>query len=118
MKKIYKILFLLILIAFSCRKPPDYSEVPEIAFNSIQNFQVAEGFNFVDSFNIKIDFRDGNGNLGLDASDLENSDIFIGDFSKNYFCTMYKRENGTWNELSDDLNSQFMRLLTEGGGAY
>jgi hypothetical protein len=48
----------------SCFNPPEYAIAPQISFNSIQ-FKVTPDIVDADSLILFIDFRDGNGDLGL-----------------------------------------------------
>ena len=111
-----------ILIVFSCRKPPDYSDIPKIDYLSISTEQIFDEDNlaFVDSVSISIRFEDGNGDLGLDNSDIENSEVFVNDFVFNYFIDVYKKTNGNWEFIdfeeigSSPFYARFPRLLPEG----
>ena len=70
----------LILVMFnSCFDPPQYSIVPNIEFQRIEFVEVGD-FSDPDSLIIYIDFRDGDGDLGLSTSDI--SDPF---HDSNYF---------------------------------
>jgi hypothetical protein len=61
----------IILLAASCRKPETYSVVPEITFKElVKNFD-AKGV--VTSIDIKFDFTDGDGDIGLTQNDVSGS---------------------------------------------
>jgi len=65
-KGIVCFLFLLISMG-SCFDPPEFSNKPSIVFNDIKYYQ---GLNFgADSIVLSIDFKDGDGDLGLASSD-------------------------------------------------
>jgi len=51
----------------SCFEPPEYSLTPEITFNKIE-FKVTPDPSDADSLILYIDFKDGNGDMGLDDS--------------------------------------------------
>ena len=53
----------------SCADPPLYSNVPEIIFDNIIFRDIADP-SAVDSLIVTVRFKDGDGNLGLDASEL------------------------------------------------
>ena len=53
----------------SCADPPQYSNVPEIIFDNIIFRDIADP-SAVDSLIVTVRFKDGDGNLGLDASEL------------------------------------------------
>src|SRR5690606_8974338 len=59
---------LAMVILNSCFEPPEYSSVPQIEFNSISFIEVG-GFSDPDSLILRIDFKDGDGALGLDPND-------------------------------------------------
>lgn len=112
-----KILFtVLTIIFFSCRKEPNYSDVPKIDFNRVEHYQIFRDFNFEDSLNIKLNFEDGNGDLGLDPDDINGNDKFTGKFAQNYFCTLLKKKDTSWVEVDKDLNGTYLRLLETGAG--
>lgn len=50
--------------ASSCFTPPEYSNIPQISFNKIQ-FKVTPDILDVDTLILFIDFKDGDGDLGL-----------------------------------------------------
>ncbi|TAE36539.1 MAG: hypothetical protein EAZ70_10950 [Runella slithyformis] len=60
--------FLLAISTLGCFEPPNYSNTPEISFNSIVKFTVDDPFSGVnakrDSVIITVDFKDGDGDLG------------------------------------------------------
>lgn len=67
--------FLLVGIS-SCFDPPDFSDTPEISFNKIE-FKVTPEFGVMDTLVLHIDFRDGDGDMGLSQSNLQHrSDPF------------------------------------------
>ncbi len=55
------------LVVSSCFTPPEFGIVPEISFNKIE-FKVTPDPSDADSLILYIDFKDGNGDLGLDDS--------------------------------------------------
>jgi hypothetical protein len=58
----------------SCFNPPEYPDTPEIIFKSVQFFKggapLPDGGTAGDSIVIKLTFKDGNGDVGVDANDL------------------------------------------------
>lgn len=61
------ILLLLLSVGFSCISPPeDFPTVPEISFNNVE-FVVT---NDADSLIVTLNFRDGEGDLGLNPRDI------------------------------------------------
>ena len=67
---LYFILFsLIILIIQSCAEKPTFSFIPEIEFESIEIIKVGEGLVAKDSVIVRVRFKDGDGDLGLNNDD-------------------------------------------------
>ena len=64
------LIFLFLIILFSCKKPPDYPDAPEIGFVSISNGGISE---YSDSITIVFNFKDGDGDLGITEAQSESS---------------------------------------------
>ncbi len=64
--------FLFILLAFSCTKPPDYSDTPVIDFIGLSRPTIVQDNssfpNAENSIWIDIGFTDGDGDIGLDST--------------------------------------------------
>jgi hypothetical protein len=56
----------------ACFEPPQFSDAPEIAFNKIE-FKVTPDFAVVDTLILYIDFKDGDGDLGFNKTNLRHS---------------------------------------------
>lgn len=71
------VLFCTLLVGVSsCFDPPDFGDAPEITFKKLE-FRVTPDFNVMDTLTLLIDFRDGDGNLGLNKDNLQHfSDPF------------------------------------------
>jgi hypothetical protein len=63
--------FLAVLVS-SCFDPPEFKNIPEITYNKIQ-FKEVPGAGTNDSLILYINFKDGDGDLGLDPDDPEFS---------------------------------------------
>jgi hypothetical protein len=60
----------------SCFDPPDFSDAPEISFSKIE-FKVTPELGVMDTLILSIDFKDGDGDMGLSQSNLQHrSDPF------------------------------------------
>lgn len=70
---LFTVLFTVMLSA--CVKPPEYSNVPNIAFVSVNKTAFDEAVN--DSLKITIYFEDGDGDLG--GTETDSLNMFIGD---------------------------------------
>jgi hypothetical protein len=62
------------LVIFSCFDPPQYSPVPSIDLASLK-FKEVGGVSEPDSIIISLNFKDGDGDLGLDASSFVDQNI-------------------------------------------
>ena len=110
------------LAILSCRKPPNYSDTPEIKYESISKLLIFDEtlLGYIDSVSITVSFKDGDGNLGLDNSDIEGSEIYVDEYIFNYYIDVYKKENDTWEFVDFEaigesyFHSRFPRLLPEG----
>lgn len=104
MRNSFLIIFTLVtLVSFTgCFGPPDFSNQPEIAFNSIQIRDYPAVPQFADSVIISINFQDGDGDLGLNEIDTlltqfkaqtinDNGDTVNNPFFNNYFLTIIRR---------------------------
>lgn len=71
------VLFCFLLAGISsCFEPPDFNDAPEISFNKIE-FKVTPEFSEMDTLVLYIDFKDGNGDIGFNKSNLQHfSDPF------------------------------------------
>lgn len=62
MKNSYLSLIAVFLIAIGCYPPPEYPDAPSISFNDVTFYDNPTG---TDSLVLSLNFRDGNGDLGL-----------------------------------------------------
>jgi hypothetical protein len=88
-----------------CISAPDYPEEPSIEFNSLTKAYVppSSGALAVDTLKFAIDFKDGDGDLGLSDEDIKQApyNSTTGGpnnrgFSYNYFLRLFKKENGVF----------------------
>ncbi|MFN4144314.1 MAG: hypothetical protein ACK4GN_00705 [Runella sp.] len=84
---------LMALTTTGCFAPPDFSLVPEIAFNSLTKFEVIEPFSRTrqDSVVITIEFKDGDGDLGETAEGRKDPRY---DTWGNYELRTFRRVQG------------------------
>lgn len=87
-------LYLLALIAacFSiskCAFSPDYSPVPELTFTGMSKNVMNQGLYGSDSLEIYVDFKDGDGDIGLGVSQI-NTNIFLIDSRTDTIYDEYK----------------------------
>lgn len=103
-----KLTYLFILSSFglllnSCIQEPEFSVVPEIAFESISKFNKLslDGFGEqtkIDSLVMRIRFKDGDGDLGITEAELKSNPKYK-DF-KNFIVDTYLLRNGSWVQLN------------------
>ena len=92
----------IIFVAFACTTKPDFPIEPSITNASISNIKVLDKFSstetkkiYKDSVIISINFRDGNGDLGVNEAD-KNKQSALGQF--NYLVRRFVRINGKYVE--------------------
>jgi hypothetical protein len=123
-----KCLFLygcLFLCLGACQTPPEFSKTPAITLDRLAKFHLnkiydEEGIPISqgrDSINISLNFKDGDGDLGLDQSDLVPPYYVNGkktDYYNNFFIDMYVLKHKKWSKIIFDhnlnFNSQFQRF--------
>jgi hypothetical protein len=99
----------------SCYETPDYSTTPEISFNSITKFTVADAFSGPtakrDSVVITLDYKDGDGDLGEVAGGRDNPKYY--DWGNYELRTFRKEANGSFKEiiLPENRNLFFPELV-------
>ncbi|UYZ64623.1 hypothetical protein [Hymenobacter weizhouensis] len=103
---------LLALGATSCLNAPDYSDTPEISMNRVEytvEFDQDRQVDF-DSFNIIVDFKDGDGDLGLTSDEtnppysrFQADGVTPNRFYNNYFVQIFRRNGrGEWEPFIAD----------------
>ena len=117
------------IILGACYKEPDFSLVPHITYKNLIQDQYVDGLGNIigDTVNITIYFEDGDGDLGLDASDnqgiyadsvLERGIKVLNKFRHNYFVRVLRKEKNTLREVifpgEDNFNGRFFNLNTLG----
>ncbi|MDB5233688.1 MAG: hypothetical protein JWR44_681 [Hymenobacter sp.] len=107
-----------------CLQAPDYPVVPAIDYNRVEVNHIPAGIeDAVDELTFVLDFRDGDGDLGLSLEDLATAPYNtktgghnnLG-FGHNYFIQPYKKVNGVWTQyivpgsFKGEYDSYFPRL--------
>ena len=102
--------FILLLFVFvSCKTIPEYSNTPEISFGNtqvIENIFDSLSLSSTDSVIFTINFKDGDGDLGLSQSQIQT------DTTPNSYLTEYRLSNGIWQQSATS-KEQFGLLLEE-----
>jgi len=83
----------------SCLKAPEYSTTPSISFNAIQRNRYTPTNareQAIDTIRIKINYQDGDGDLGLSQQDVDNQPTkYVGTFANNYFIEPFIKNKAT-----------------------
>jgi len=88
---------LCLIILASCSKIEQLPAEPRIEFRSFQVIDTTDILgNNIKGGRLKFYFEDGDGNLGLRSAESGSPD------TTNLFFTLYRKENGLWNEVPDD----------------
>ena len=113
MKKITCFIILFCVFLGACKKPVQYSEIPEIKFISFEHLSSKNGL-------LTYYFQDGNGDLGLDETDDKPPFNMDSIYYYNFFCDYYEKQNGVFVKIdsvevngvfeSFNLNARFPRL--------
>ena len=113
LKSIVKDLVILsvILLVVACEKVPKYGKTPEISFNGIdivRNVQNSLSTGIQDNVTIKLNYKDGDGDLGLTTDELGSSE-------SNYIIDVQRQRNGVFTTLVLDLrlDGKFPKLSTD-----
>jgi len=89
-----------VFLLFSCWKEPVYPKEPSIEFNSISQLVTKDTLNNdVARIFINLKFKDGDGNLGLNAEEILNppyNDANDPKKANNYFIQAYFKDNGQY----------------------
>ena len=67
-------LLLLALLVSACREEPNYPEEPHITFDRVDQYTYTKNRITFDSLVLVVDFQDGDGNLGLRRTPINESD--------------------------------------------
>lgn len=111
------ILFLVIGF-YSCQKPPEFPNTPNISLLSINKEYKETDERRGDFVSININFTDGDGDLGISASESLFPPYTIDSVQTEYFnnllITMYYKSNNQWKVVdfgnNNGLSGQFERL--------
>ncbi len=92
-----------LLLLVSCEKVPSFDDTPEIEFQSINKSIIFDPLTLVqtDSITISLDFKDGDGDLGLNTGEA-NTGKYVDEFAKNFHLTFFKKENGVFRDITND----------------
>ncbi len=116
------IALLLSLLFFACREKSDFSDVPFIKYAGFDAITNREGKDSVGI--LKLYFTDGDGDVGLSASDTFPPYDKESEYYYNFFIDYFEKQNGVWTKVvlpppfpgADSLtnNSRIPNLTPEG----
>lgn len=97
---LFSILLLTITSIFSCKKPEQYSEIPEITFKNILIENTYDTLdNQIKRVNLNFYVVDGDGDIGLDTSEhyppYDTSSVYY----HNLFITESQKKNGIFEPI-------------------
>lgn len=98
-----------LLLDYSCRKPVQYSDIPLIKFLSFQKYSDAT---ISDGAILTFYFQDGEGDIGLNQTDIKPPFDTASIFYYNFFCDYYEKQNGVFvkPEIQGNFNARIPRL--------
>ncbi|TPE43289.1 hypothetical protein [Pontibacter mangrovi] len=114
--------FILALALSSCREEPNYSDVPAITFDRIEQYTYTANKITRDTLIIAVDFQDGDGNLGLDrigpdgtqsGPDFEPPFNPGSQYFYNFFAIPQVKRGNTYTSLPE-INGRFPKLSMDG----
>jgi len=91
MKKIIGLIIIMVTFLCACKKPVIYSDIPEIKFISIYIYQDAQN---KDGAILTFSFQDGDGDIGLDNTDIYPPFDTTSVYYYNFFCDYFERQHG------------------------
>lgn len=108
--------FLLFAVFFfsSCKKEEPFSNIPAISFVSFN--KINDGSGVDNQGKLTIYFQDGDGDLGLDETDMYPPFDTASVYYYNFFVDYYKKKNGEFvllSTMSELRNARFPRLSDE-----
>ncbi len=90
-------LLISLLLLQTCILKPEFSEVPEIAFDKIERVFINSDGVKIDSIVLSVKFKDGDGDLGLNSEDTispyqeKKANGTANEFFYNYYVTMERK---------------------------
>jgi hypothetical protein len=115
LNKYKNILFIVVVffILAGCSKSPQYPAAPQIEFVEAKKIALSNG---IDSLYIKLKFKDGDGNLGLNAIDPPTKEYVQGDTVRNlpldqWDCQKYLSVNGDRDTITITRNPNYFNFF-------
>ena len=105
-------IFLILNSLLGCFDPPEYSNIPEIDFVRIEFVEVG-GFSDADSLNLYLDFKDGDGDLGLSSQSDDDLGVNPHIDSPYHVTNFYAGNSGTKTPMASVVFSNFINYNLE-----
>ncbi|WP_276496991.1 hypothetical protein [Pontibacter litorisediminis] len=122
MLKYSPLLLVLALALGGCREEPNYSDIPAITFDRVEQYTYTKNRVVFDSLVIAVDYQDGDGDLGLSRG--ENGSQSGPDFEPpfnsgsqyydNFIVNMQVKRGNTYQPTFVNFNGRFPRLSSDG----
>lgn len=117
-------LVLLALTLTACREEPNYSDIPHIEFDRVEQYTyfIPDERRFQDTLIVALDFQDGDGNLGLLRSSATGQDSgpdfeppFDQDseFYNNFFAELQFKRGSNYVDSDVVFSGRFPRLSSD-----
>lgn len=113
----YFLLLMPSLAFLGCVEIPDYPVAPSISFNAVE---FVDGTPSISYINMTLNFKDGDGDLGLSNEDLQNPPFteyidsagvqVLNPNSFNIFVYLFKKEGERYDSLNVNYRGTFPRL--------
>lgn len=100
------------LMLSSCIEKQQYPNEPIIEYKDFLIYTNAQGFDNTGYFIIS--FTDGDGDIGLDQGDTIAPYNPGSEYYYNFFITIYQKNNGIFEELSEPYNARIPNVNPEG----
>ncbi|ARS37718.1 hypothetical protein CA264_04365 [Pontibacter actiniarum] len=121
MLKYGALLLVVALIAAGCREEPNYSDVPEITFDRVEQYTFTKNKVTFDSLVIAVDYQDGDGNLGLSRGEggSQSGPDFEPPFNPgsqyfdNFIVNLQVKRDGEYVNSPVNFNGRFPRLSSD-----
>jgi len=118
MKKIVYFEIIVSIVFCACKQPEQFSVIPEIKFISFGKYQDDK---IEDGAMLTFSFQDGDGDIGLNGTDLYPPFDTLSIYYYNFFCDYYEKQNGIFVKIDSietpkegmqpfNLNARFPRL--------
>lgn len=110
--KIYFIVFIFLLGICSCKRDCHFSEIPNLEFSKFEKISNSTGID--NQGYLKLNFTDGDGDIGLKSSDTLYPYGYNDDYYYNFFIDYYEKQNGVYVKIDLPLtNNSRLPVLSD-----